>query len=172
MRVFWIISIIVAASADIVLALFFPNILGENKFLKVFVSHELLAFLIVILIITFASVANINLAVSRTQTSIQDSESRKNIEEQFAKPLRNETQSSAWLLFWSIIICVASLITKGFWDEDIGVTSLVHGIALIILVINAVVIHDIYSTIFELIGISEPADDKAADHTAEGPSAG
>jgi hypothetical protein len=153
MKVFWQVFLILGCSIVASITFFAPSFLGSNEFLKTFVSHEILAFLIIILTITFGSVANIHLSISRAQTNIADAKSRKRVEEQFAKPLRDETQSSAWMLFWAIIICVFALFIKGAWPTNTYVLSGVHGIAVLVLITNAVVLYDIYGAIFELIGL-------------------
>lgn len=153
MKVFWQIFLILGCSIVASLTFYAPTFLGSNEFLKTFVSHEILAFLIIILTITFGSVANIHLSISRAQTNIVDAEARKRIEEQFAKPLREETQSSAWMLFWAIIVCVIALFIKGSWPSNNYVLSGVHGIAVLVLITNAIVLYDIYGAIFALIGL-------------------
>lgn len=153
MKVFWQVFLILGCAIVATITLFEPNFLATNEFLKSFVSHEILAFLIIILTITFGSVANIHLSISRTQTTISDAETRKQVEEQFAKPLRDETQSSAWMLFWALIICVVALFLKGSCPANMYVVSAVHGIAVLVLIANAVVLYDIYGAIFELVGL-------------------
>lgn len=158
MRVFWIIALLVGVSVVATLSIFFPSILASNGFLRSFITYEIMPFLIVILTITFASVAQIHLSVSTTQTSIKDAETRKKIEDNFAKPLRAETQSSAWLLFWALVICTISLLVKGEYPKVEAVQSATNGIGLLVLITNAVVLYDIYSTIFALVGIEASRD--------------
>lgn len=135
--------------------MFWPQVLAANTFLTGFVTYEIMSFLIVILTITFASVANIHLSVSRTQTTIKDAATRKRVEENFAKPLRAETRSSAWLLFWALVICTVALFLKGEFPTNQYVLSAVHGIAVLVLITNAVVLYDIYSTVFALVGLDD-----------------
>lgn len=163
MKVFWQILLILGCSIIASVTFFAPSILGANSFLEAFVSHEILAFLVIILTITFGSVANIHLSISRAQTNIVDATTRKRVEQQFAKPLRDETQSSAWLLFWAIIICSIALFIKGAWPTNTYVLSAVHGVAVLVLITNAVVLYDIYGAIFELIGLDN--DKGPIDHS-------
>lgn len=148
-----------------------PGLLAGNAFLKEFVNHEIMAFLVVILTITFASVANIHLAISRTQTTIRDAADRARIERQFAKPLQEETRSSAWLLFWSFAVCAVAVLVKGQFPTNQYVVSVSHGVAIIVVFINAAVLYDIYGTIFELVGVkgSEDGNDEGPDFTDESP---
>lgn len=154
MKVFWQVFVIFSTALIGTLTLFAPKFLAENEFLKAFVGHELLAFLVVVLTITLGSVANIHLSIARTQTEIQDADTRKKIEEQFAKPLKLETQSSAWMLFWAMVVIVVALVIRGAVPQSEYVSSVVHGVAITVLILNGVVLYDIYSTIFELIGLS------------------
>lgn len=153
MRVFWIITLIVAVALTATLSMFWPALLAKNKFLVEFVSHEIMAFLVVIMTITFASVANIHLTVSRAQAAIADLAKRKELEKEFAGPLRAETRSSAWLLFWGLVICGLALIVKGQFPEVEQVVSFVHGVAIIVLITYGVVTYDIYEAVFELVGL-------------------
>ncbi|MES2444905.1 MAG: hypothetical protein V4574_18940 [Pseudomonadota bacterium] len=146
---------IFGASLVATATLFWPQALAGNKFLSGFVTYEIMSFLIVILTITFASVANIHLSISRTQTAIKDTTTRERIEESFAKPLRAETRSSAWLLFWALAICTVALLVKGQFQENQYVLSAVHGVAVLVLITNAVVLHDIYATVFALVGLDD-----------------
>jgi hypothetical protein len=133
------------------------------------VTHEILAFLIVILTITFASVANIHLTISRTQTSIQDAAKRDEIERQFAKPLQAETRSSAMLLFWAFVVCLVAVLVKGEADTNKYVLSATHGIGIIVTIINAIVLYDVYGTIFALVGVGGGGE---AGQEADYPSTG
>jgi hypothetical protein len=156
--VFWICLLLLGAAVIVSLSLIFPQVLADNEFLRGFVSYEIMSFLIVILTITFASVANIHLSISRTQTAIKDVETRKRIEENFAKPLQSETRSSAWLLFWALVICAVALFVKGEFPKEVHVVSLVNGVAVLVLITNAVVLYDIYSTVFALVGTDRASE--------------
>lgn len=135
------------------LTAFAPQFLACNEFLKGFVTYEIMSFLIVIVTITFASVANIHLSINKTQASVNDAAKRQHLEDNFAAPLREETSSSAWLLFWGLVICAICLFIKGQFPTNSYVVSGVHGIAVLILIMNAVVLYDIYSTVFGLVGL-------------------
>lgn len=149
-----------------------PQPLAGNKFLDEFISHEIMAFLIVVLTITFASVANIHLAISRMQGSIKNVGAREQIETQFAGPLKQETRSSAYLLFWVFCVCATSLVIKGQVPENAYVKSAVHSIGIMAVVINAVVLYDIYKTVFALVSLPEVKRDEEQDYTDESPPAG
>lgn len=147
--------ILILIAVGITVSLFWPSVLADNQFLANFVNHNLLSLLVVILTITFASVGNIHLSISKTQTSIQDAGKRAEIEEQFAKPLQAETESSAWLLFWALVACVVILLIKGSFADYVFIVSATHAAALILLFINAAVLYDIYGTVFALVGVDK-----------------
>ncbi|TMM45343.1 hypothetical protein [Qipengyuania marisflavi] len=149
-----------------------PEPLAGNKFLDGFVSHEIMAFLIVILTITFASVANIHLSVSRLQGSIRSAKARVELDKSFATPLRSETRSSAYLLFWAFCLCAVALLVKGQFPENDYVKSSVHSIAIVVVVTNAIVLYDIYKTVFALVAQPEISDGETQDYSDESPPAG
>jgi hypothetical protein len=107
MKEFWVIFLILGLSIVTVVSGFWPSLMANNKFLQAFVTHEILSLLAVVMTITFASVANIHLTIDRTQASILDPKKRKRLQDEVAQPLKNETRSSAWLLFWALALCVA-----------------------------------------------------------------
>lgn len=153
MRVLWICSTIAAASVVLTLSVFWPGLLAGNKFLEAFATHEVLSFLVVILTITLASVANIHLTVHQSQARIVDQAAREKLEREAAGPLRAETKSSAWLLFWGLIVCIVAAFVKGVWPDSQFVLSLAHGTVVIIVILNFVVLYDIYETVFALVGV-------------------
>ena len=151
LRIFWILALTFGVSAVLTVSIFHPTILADNQFLVGFVNHELLSLLVVVVTITFASVTNIELALNRMQRRIADPAKREELEKQFAAPLRREIRSSAWLLFWALVIAVVAVLVKGAWAENQFVLSLTHGIAVLILIANGVVLYDIYGTSFALV---------------------
>lgn len=145
-----------------VLTICHPNILSSNSFLRSFVSHEIMAFLIVVLTITLASVANINLQITSMVRQLTSSEARRRAELVLATPLRKEVNSSAWLLFWAFVACAIALVIKGQWHENAYVESGVNSIAIVVMVMNLLVLYDIHQTIFALapaITPDNPRDD-------------
>lgn len=133
-----------------VLSICQPHILAENKTLNDFVTHEILVFLIVPVTITFASVAQIHLQITNMVRAFRGAERQRRLEEQFAKPLRDEINSSAWLLFWAFVACCLVVLTKGEFEHNVYVLSFSHGAAIVIVAINAVVLYDIHQTVFAL----------------------
>lgn len=135
---------------------FAPHILASNKFLEGYVTHEILSLLSVTMTITFASVANIHLAITKTlQSSVKDPSARAKIEKTHGKPMRSEINSSAWLLFWAFLAVFVAVLIKGEWPANEYVLSSVHGMGVVATLINLLVIRDIYRTTFLLA--SDPA---------------
>jgi hypothetical protein len=124
-----------------------PHLLADNNFLNSFISHEILAVLIVTLTITLASIGNIHLTISRLVRKFDNSAEG----ELRATPARNELNSSAWSLFWAFGLCVVVLLIKGGFPENCYVVSLVNGAALVILTFNMMTLYDIYTTVFDLV---------------------
>ena len=142
----------VSIATGIVAALataFWPKILAENEFLKNYVTHEILSLLAVTMTITFASVANIHLSITRSlQSAVRDPVARAAIEEKHAKPMRVEINSSAWLLFWTFAVTFIAVLVKGQFPKSDYVLSFVHGVGIVATLINLLVIRDIYRTTF------------------------
>lgn len=140
-------ALIGMATVVAVLTIVHPTILAKNQFLDSFVSHEILALLIIILTITLASVGNIHLTISRLTARFNN----KSEGELAATSARAELNSSAWSLLWSFVVCVSILLIKGSFTKIDHIVSIANGFALIILAFNMMVLHDIYTTIFDLV---------------------
>jgi hypothetical protein len=149
------------ATILIVLSIVHPATLARNTFLANFVSHEIMAFMVVPLTITFASVSHIHLQISNMIRALETPEARRRMEQR-AVPLRAEINSSAWLLFWSFVTCAVALIVKGSFSEVEYVVSLVHAVAIVVVAVNSIVLYDVHKTIFAL----------APHFTPEAPNAG
>ena len=126
-----------------------PDFLSGNKFLDDFAGHDLLSLLAVILTITFASVANIHLALNQIILKVFSGDIRRG--QDTAQATRDDIDSNAWLLFWAFIACTAFLLVKGaFGEANIYVKSAMNGLCLGALLVNILVFHDIYRTVFTL----------------------
>lgn len=172
MKVYRVCGLAVLLAGLICVSIIHPCVLATNKFLDAFVSHEIMAFLIVILTITFASVANIHLTVGRMQGAIRDENARDSLEQQFARPLKDDTRSSAYLLFWVFCIMALLLVFKGQFSENAYAKSFVHSAGILAVTLNAVVLYDIYQTVFALVSQPETADEDDQDFTGDSPPAG
>jgi len=149
---------LLSLTGAIVLTGFAPKVLAENTFLDAFVSHEIMAFLIVILTITLASVGSIHLTMTETlQRMVPDKEARERVEKGAAADFRAEINSSAWYLFWAFVVCAASLVVKGQWHNDY-VKSAVHGLAITVVILNLLILRDLYKTIFVMASTSPPSN--------------
>ena len=128
-----------------------PDWLAANTFVQAFVGPDLLSLLVVILTITFASVANIHLSLNRFQASAAPS--RK----QAIDDIRGEINDNAWLIFTAFIVCVVSLLAKGAFTDPVGIAA-TDAICLLVLLVNALVMHDLYHAIFALAsaGVAQP----------------
>lgn len=157
-------GISIAASITVIgLTAFFPEILANNEFLKNYVTHEILSLLSVTMTITFASVANIHLAITKSlRLSVKDSKVRARIEKSHVAPMRREINSSAWLLFWAFLIIFAAVFVKGEWPQNKYVLSLVHGLGIVATIINMLVIRDIYWMTF-ILAADPPSPTSGAD---------
>ncbi|QSB43435.1 hypothetical protein IDJ81_08470 [Tsuneonella flava] len=138
---------IAAGTIVAVLTIAHPSVLAENSFLDAFISHEILALLIVILTITLASIGNIHLTLSRM---VQRFENRAE-GELAATPARNEINSSGWSLLYAFAVCTVILLVKGGTDSNAYAQSATNGAGLVILLFNMLVLKDIYDTVYDLV---------------------
>lgn len=140
-----------------------PEFLAKNTFLVGFISHEILAILAVILSITFASVANVHLSLNRIVRVVFRRDWKRGI--LASEPVRKEINSNAWLLFWAFIVCIGALIVKGVLGDNVYIESSMNGIALTVLLLNVLVLHDMYKTIFAIVSSPELSDGEPANET-------
>ena len=125
-----------------------PEFFAKNGFIDLLVSHEVLALLGVILTITFASVANIHLALNQVIARVY----RKDIQKGQAKAqaVRDDINSNAWLMFWAFIICIGLLILKGEMASNVFWRSALNGLVLGTVLVTVLVMYDIHRTVFLL----------------------
>ena len=121
-----------------------PEWLAENKFLQSFIGPDLLSLLIVILTITFASVANIHLSLNRFSAKASPA-SRQGIIE-----IRAEIDANAWLIFMAFVVGLIALLAKGALSAiPLGLAA-TNAVCLLVLLVNLLVMHDLYHAIFAL----------------------
>jgi len=135
-----------------------PDILTKNEFLKAFMGPDMVSVLVVILTITFASVANIHLSISR----IIGSCSNRNEAMEASKGVRKQINSNAWLIFWAFLVALLALFFYGQFPEGDMVRSICISICLSVFLMNGLVMHDLYRTIFILVENYLP-NDKSGD---------
>ena len=73
--------------------------------------------------------------------------------------IRDEINSNAWFLFWAFIVCIIALIAKGWAPENAHLVAAVHAITLIVLLINVLVMHTIYRSVFAMVSAENTAND-------------
>ncbi len=144
-----------------------PETLSENKFLSALMGPDLVSVLVVVLTITFASVANIHLSVSRMVASAPDKESVLHS----ASLVRQELNSNAWCIFWALGVALVALFIHGAYAESDIVKAMMIAVCLTIILLNALVIHDIYRTIFILVAHvpTAQAENRSPDYSSDTP---
>lgn len=126
-----------------------PQFLASNTFLNQFVGADMLSLLAVILAITFASVANIHLAINQIVARVYHSRLRDG--QAAASETRSEINSNAWLLFYAFIICAVAIFIRSFDKDNFVLNSAMNGLAIGMLLVNVLVFRDIYRTVFILV---------------------
>lgn len=103
----------------------------------------------VILTITLASVANIHLSLNALV--LRRFRSNPQIKEA-AIEVKKEMNENAWLIFWSFLVTAILLVAKGsFPDTNYIAHSIIHGIALWILLLYFLCMYDIYKVVFGIV---------------------
>jgi len=148
-----------------------PAFLAENTFLNSLVGNDLLSLLAVVLAITFASVANIHLALNQIVGRVF--KNKVDVGQKIAGPLRADINSNAWLLFYAFLVCIFALALKSVFVDNSHVVSVSNGLALGMLLVNVLVFRDIYCTVFELASTDLAVRGaQPPDFSSDTPSAG
>jgi hypothetical protein len=125
-----------------------PIFLAHNSFLDKFAGEGAIALLAVILTVTLASVANIHVAINRIVLKGFKDDIEKG--RKAAMPARKEINENAWLLLIVFVLSIILVFVKEIDPSQIYIKSLVNGSVLIFLLINALVLYDIYKVVFKL----------------------
>lgn len=147
-----------------------PHLLASNEFLMALMGPDLVAVLIVVLTITFASVANIHLSISRMVAMAPNRKAASTASER----VRGQINSNAWAIFWAFVIALIALFVYGQFPKEPMVRSLCIATCLTVVVFNGLVMHDLYRAIF-ILATNAPATeikDNGQDFSDESPPAG
>jgi len=148
---FWRIGILLTFIAIVgSLSVSRPNVLADNGFMKQFMGPDLVSVLVVALTITFASVANIHLSISRMVVAAPNKEAAKRA----ADRVRAQINSNAWTIFWAFLVALAALFAYGATKVP-EVQAAACAVCLTVILMNGLVMHDIYRAIFMLVA-NEP----------------
>lgn len=129
-----------------------PKLLAENTFMIELTTHEIVSILVVFLTVTMASIANIHLSLSRLKSEL--SARGADVDDEIAGA-RNELSSNAWTLFGLFCVLLILLLVKG-GIEDTFWMSAIHGGVIIIIVLNLVILYDLYSSVYDLTSLDLP----------------
>jgi hypothetical protein len=138
-----------------------PDLLTGNTFLSAIMGPDLVAVLVVVLTITFASVANIHLSVSRMIATAPD---REKVQAASVR-VRGQISSNAWLIFWAFLAALVALFIYGQFPKEAMVRSFSIGVCLTVVLLNGLVMHDLYRSIF-ILAMSAPASEANGPQSA------
>ncbi len=119
-----------------------PDILSDtgNDFLKNFVSQELLSFLGVVVTITLASAANLQIELNRLESVL----------DRTLTSTRRGVKLSAYTLLWLLVFGIVIVFTKPYVGADALLSSLWNSAAMIIVFCNLWVLFDLTSTVLAI----------------------
>lgn len=123
-----------------------PVVLADNKFMHSLMGPDLVSVLVVVLTVTFASIANVHLSISRLVAKAQDQATATRV----ALLARDELNSNAWSLFWAFLVALIALFVNGEFPADKLIDALTTAVCLTVVLFNGLVMHDLYRSIFLL----------------------
>jgi len=143
----WRIGILFSFIAIVgVTAIAMPPVLSDNRFLDALMGPDLVSVLVVVLSITFASVANVHLSISRVVARASNSAEAQAA----AQAARAELNSNAWSIFWAFLVALSALFINGEFPKNKLIDSLTTAVCLTVVLFNGLVMHDLYRSIFHL----------------------
>ena len=152
----WRIGILFAFIAIVgALAVSRPSTLADNRFLKALMGPDLVAVLIVMLTITFASVANMHLSISRMVAAAPNRAAAA----EAAGRVRGQLNSNAWTIFWAFLVALVALFLNGEFPTEPTIQAITTAVCLVVILLNGLVMHDIYRSIFMLVANEPQAGD-------------
>ena len=135
-------AFIVSVGAYLVVSVCAPWVLSDqNSFLKDFVNHELLNLLGVIVAITLASAANLHLEFNKIEDLAQ--------KEFLLRTRMSVRRSASWLIGLFALAFLIVLIKPMMLVGDIS-TSLINGLAVLIVIFNILVLIDLTQLVFKI----------------------
>lgn len=146
-KVVLIIFLVILILTVLALSYFIPDFLAGNKFLEAFVTFEILNLLAVIVTVTFASVANIHLSLNKLVMGLKWND--ENTRERVTEAVRKELNDDSKLLLLLFLATILMLFAKGA-NPPTEFISAIHGLTMVILLANIVVLYEIYSAVFKL----------------------
>ncbi len=120
--------------------------LSNNTFLMDFIGYEVLAIMAIILTVTLASVANINLSINQMVANSPRKDD-KNFQDA-ANDVKREVKETAWYIFWGFVGTTIVLLVKGLNEQHDIVIAVSNGLIVWVLFLYIACMHDIYSVSF------------------------
>ena len=127
---------------SMIIAFMFPWVLSDrNTFLKDFMNHEFLSFMGVVVTITLASTANINISLKRKEEEAG---------EEFLEGTRGKVKQSAFSLILAMFLSVLLVVTKPLLPTIDEFLALANAVGLGIILWGLLIILDITRLAFKI----------------------
>lgn len=153
MRIFSAILLLVLAGIVSAMTICRPDWLGENGFLKNFVNHEYLSALIVIVTVSYVSVAQIHLEYTRIERTFRM---------RVFGDARREVNAGAVALVVLLLISIPLVVLKAGLEGNVFAQSFIHGLSLLILVASTLIMFDFVRAVY-IIAAEEPINNEEDD---------
>ena len=140
-RILTILALIILTIGIGVISFYHPVWLSDqNKFLKGFMNHELLAVLGVIVTITLASAANLHLEFNRLEETFGEGFSEA----------RSATKAYAYLLIILFVTALALVVLKPILASNDHLEAAFNGAGIVIIAVNILSLMDLTSAVFAI----------------------
>jgi hypothetical protein len=134
--------ILCSTTVVLVASIMRPELLSDrNDFLHNFVNHELLALLGIIMTITLASAAALHLEFNKIEESYKHRGLTKT---------RTNVHRGAYLLIILFLFSVALVVAKPLLPSTSEWQSIVNGVAIVVVIVNALVLLDLTQLTFAI----------------------
>lgn len=119
-----------------------PELLGNsNKFLHELVGANLISIIGIIVTITLASTANIQLQISRAE---------ERLGKEIFKETRDRMRISSFVLILTLILAVMISIVKPFVMGHLSLEVLVNSLAVILILLDVLILWDVTQAVFDI----------------------
>ncbi len=127
-----------------------PYWLSDNDFLNRFLNYEALAIMAVILTVTLASVANINLSLN--QIVIRHFNGNEVLKD-YATNVKRQMKENAWYIFGGFVLTVVVLLVKGLNEKNEMIIAVSNGLIVWVLFLFIACMLDIYKVFFGVVDL-------------------
>lgn len=161
-----IVSLIAISTVLAVIVICHPALLSQNTILLNLVNHEILSLLAVIMTVTLASVANVNLTLNRIVA--QRFKNNKTMK-LAASEVKGELKDNCWYIFWGFFVASLLVFFRGSVSDTLSI-AVINAIVVWIFFLYLFCMFDVYQVVFGISDMDDGASGAAdaPDMSADG----